>query len=403
MQEIANTLIDSAVQCWACPIFDNLFAVVSNSAAAVYERLSVFSVVIFSILFGFYILNAFWQNVKSGMSDPFFQKSLKPVLIKSLMILSLFALGLNVPRFISKITFEPVATITLQFSKIILPENNITTNDYQKLKLNDDGFFNPELRDTIVEILQTSVASFQIYIKMGIEIIGSVFTLPERIDIGVIVKHLLVFFVGLVLTYYFVRWFIKYSFCFVDIIVAMAMFAFFFPLSLGLFIFQGASDLPDWMKNLGKTFGGKQIKQLINAIVSVATTILMYTIIVLLIRGYIYGNNVDVDSMQNSVASIMNFDLDNPNSVQITFFGSIVLVVVLNYLIKQIPNITKEIMSVFGVSQENQKSEEMGKNVLALTDIVANQTKQLVKNIVNPQEQKTDDKQTDSKGKEAKK
>jgi len=403
MQEMANTLIDSAVQCWACPIFDNLFAVVSNSAAAVYERLSVFSVVIFSILFGFYILNAFWQNVKSGMSDPFFQKSLKPVLIKSLMILSLFALGLNVPRFISKITFEPVATITLQFSKIILPENNITTNDYQKLKLNDDGFFNPELRDTIVEILQTSVASFQIYIKMGIEIIGSVFTLPERIDIGVIVKHLLVFFVGLVLTYYFVRWFIKYSFCFVDIIVAMAMFAFFFPLSLVLFIFQGASDLPDWMKNLGKTFGGKQIKQLINAIVSVATTILMYTIIVLLIRGYIYGNNVDVDSMQNSVASIMNFDLDNPNSVQITFFGSIVLVVVLNYLIKQIPNITKEIMSVFGVSQENQKSEEMGKNVLALTDIVANQTKQLVKNIVNPQEQKTDDKQTDSKGKEAKK
>lgn len=400
---MANTLIDSAVQCWACPIFDNLFAVVSNSAAAVYERLSVFSVVIFSILFGFYILNAFWQNVKSGMSDPFFQKSLKPVLIKSLMILSLFALGLNVPRFISKITFEPVATITLQFSKIILPENNITTNDYQKLKLNDDGFFNPELRDTIVEILQTSVASFQIYIKMGIEIIGSVFTLPERIDIGVIVKHLLVFFVGLVLTYYFVRWFIKYSFCFVDIIVAMAMFAFFFPLSLVLFIFQGASDLPDWMKNLGKTFGGKQIKQLINAIVSVATTILMYTIIVLLIRGYIYGNNVDVDSMQNSVASIMNFDLDNPNSVQITFFGSIVLVVVLNYLIKQIPNITKEIMSVFGVSQENQKSEEMGKNVLALTDIVANQTKQLVKNIVNPAEQKTDDKQTDSKGKEAKK
>ena len=403
MQEMANTLIDSAVQCWACPIFDNLFAVVSNSAAAVYERLSVFSVVIFSILFGFYILNAFWQNVKSGMSDPFFQKSLKPVLIKSLMILSLFALGLNVPRFISKITFEPVATITLQFSKIILPENNITTNDYQKLKLNDDGFFNPELRDTIVEILQTSVAGFQIYIKMGIEIIGSVFTLPERIDIGVIVKHLLVFFVGLVLTYYFVRWFIKYSFCFVDIIVAMAMFAFFFPLSLVLFIFQGASDLPDWMKNLGKTFGGKQIKQLINAIVSVATTILMYTIIVLLIRGYIYGNNVDVDSMQNSVASIMNFDLDNPNSVQITFFGSIVLVVVLNYLIKQIPNITKEIMSVFGVSQENQKSEEMGKNVLALTDIVANQTKQLVKNIVNPAEQKTDDKQTDSKGKEAKK
>lgn len=402
MQELANTLIDSAVQCWACPIFDNLFAVVSNSAAAIYERLSIFSVIIFSILFAFYILNAFWQNTKSGMSDPFFHKSLKPVLIKSVMVLSLFALGLNVPRLISKITFEPVATVTLEFSKVILPDSPNIPDDYQKLKLNDTGFFNPELHDTIVKILQTSVASFQVYIKMGINIVGSVFTFPERIDIGSIVKRILVLFIGLVLTYYFVRWFIQYSFCFIDIIVAMAMFAFFFPLSLVLFIFQGASDLPDWMKNLGKTFGGQQIKKLINAIVSVVATILTYTIIILLIHGYIYGHNIDADSMQNAATSIMNFDLDNAGAVQITFFGLIVLVFVLNYLTKQIPNITKEIMSVFGVSQENQKSEEMGKNVLTLTDIVATQTKQFVKNIMNPEDQKGDNQQTDTKSKETK-
>ena len=402
MQELANTLIDSAVQCWACPIFDNLFAVVSNSAAAVYERLSIFSVVIFSILFAFYILNAFWQNTKSGMSDPFFQKSLKPVLIKSVMVLSLFALGLNVPKLISKITFEPVATVTLEFSKVILPDSPNIPDDYQKLKLNDTGFFNPELHDTIVKILQTSVASFQVYIKMGISIVSSVFTFPERIDISAIVKRILVLFIGLVLTYYFVRWFIKYSFCFIDIIVAMAMFAFFFPLSLVLFIFQGASDLPGWMKNLGKTFGGQQIKKLINAIVSVVATILTYTIIILLIHGYIYGHNIDANSLQTAATSIMNFDLDSADAVQITFFGLIVLVFVLDYLTKQIPNITKEIMSIFGVSQENQKSEEMGKNVLMLTDIVATQTKQFVKNIMNPEDQKGDNQQTDTKSKETK-
>ena len=399
MQELTNTLIDSAVQCWACPIFDNLFAVVSNSAAAIYERLSVFCVIIFSILFAFYVLNAFWQNTKSGMSDPFFQKSLKPVLIKSLMVLSLFALGLNVPKFISKITFEPVASITLEFSKAMIPYNQHTTDNYQKLKINDNGFFAPELRDTIVQILQTSVANFQVYIKIGIGVISSVFSFPDRIDIGFIIKRILVLFVGLFLTYYFVRWFIKYSFCFMDIIIAMAMFAFFFPLSLVVFIFQGASDVPGWMKNLGKTLGGQQIKKLINAIVSVATTMLIYTIVILLIRGYIYGNNLDASSVQNSVESIMNFDIDNPNAIQITFFGSIVLVIILNYLIKQIPNITKEIMSRFGVSQENRESEEMGKNILALTDIVAGQAKQLVKNIVNPEEQKGDNKQPNTKGK----
>ena len=50
MQEIANSLIDAGVQCWACGVFDNLFAIISNTAAAAYQRLSYISLIIFCAL-----------------------------------------------------------------------------------------------------------------------------------------------------------------------------------------------------------------------------------------------------------------------------------------------------------------------------------------------------------------
>jgi len=400
MQELANTLIEHGTQCWACPLFDKLFEIISNTAAALYERLAVFSVIIFCVLFAFYILNAFWQNMKSGMSDSVsqnFQKSIKPVLIKSLFVLSLLGLGLSVPRFISKITFEPAAMVTLEYTKAMLPDSYKIPDDYPAIKLDDSGFFNPQLRDTILQLLQTSVTNFQVFIKVGVAIVDSAFTIPTIFNLSFLMKRLLVFFIGLFLTYYFVKWFIKYSFCFMDIIVAMAMFAFFFPLSLVFFIFQGASDLPEWMKNLGKNLGGTQVKTLINAIVSVAATILDYTVIILLIRGYLNGNGINIDSIQNNLESIFDFNLDNPSAIQITFFGTIVLVFVVQYLQKKIPDITKEIMSTFGVKQEDALSKAMGENAWQLTNIVADQAKKLVKTIANPGEKKTEEKKEEKK------
>lgn len=383
MQELANAFIDKTAQCWTCPIFDNLFAVISDTAATLYERLSFFGVVIFSILFCFYVLNIFWKNIKNNMPDPFYQKNLKPVLLKSLMVLSLLALGLTVPKLISKITFEPVAVVTLEFSKTMLPEDYKIPDNYSAIKLNEDGFFNPELRDTILQILQTSVANFQIFIQLGLAIIDAAFSFPPRIELWLVIKRLLIFFIGLFLTYNFAKLFIQYSFCFMDIILAMAMFAFFFPLSLVLFIFRGAADLPGWMTTLGKNLGGNQIKQLINAIVSVAAAILSYTIILLIIRGYLNGYELNSESIPTITESILNFDLDNPNVTQLTFSGSIVLVFVLNFLKNKIPDITNEIMATFGVKQEDKLSKEMGNNALALTNIVVNQAKTLTGIVVN--------------------
>ncbi len=401
MQEIANYFIDTGTQCWACPLFDKLFAIVSNTTGAMYERLTFFCVLIFSVLFAFYVLNAFWQNLKSGMSDNFFQQSIKPVLINSVLALSLLALGLNVPKIISQITFEPVATITLEYSKIMLPDDIKTTNKYQPTELKDTGFFNVELRDTILQILQNSVTGFQVFIKFGVAVIDSAFSFPKKLDFSLLIKRFLVVIVGLYLTYYFAKFFIQYSICFLDIIVAMALFAFFFPFSLVFFIFRNAKDVPSWMKNLGDNLQ-KNIKSLINAIVSVVGAILTYTVILLIIRGYLNGNEINTDSVENVSESLFNFNIDNPSAIQVTFFGIIALVFIIKYLANKKLDVTKEIFSAFGVQANDSLSKEMGKNVFELTNIVAQQTKQVVKNIINPEAKKEDTKQkTDTK--EAKK
>lgn len=385
MNELANTLIDTGIQCWTCPVFDNLFAIVSNTAAAAYERLCLFSVIIFCVLFGFYAFNVAWQNIKNGGKDSMFTKTIRPILIKSLVALTLLSMGLIVPRFISTITFEPVAVMTLQYSRAMLPSDYVIPAYENAIQLGDSGFFNPALRDTIIQILETSVANFQVYIKIGIAIIDEAFSINALMGIGTLIKHIIICFIGIFLTYYFVKWFVKYSFCFMDVIVAMAMFAFFFPLSVVLFIFKGANDIPGWMKNLGSKLGGDQIKKLINAIVSVASTILTYTIIMLIIRGFLDANGVSADSIQNTSESIFDFDLENSSAMQITFAGSIVLVYVIEYIRKQIPKITEKILSVFNVKQEDALSKEMGENVFQLTQIVADQAKGLVKTIINPE------------------
>lgn len=384
MNAIGNFVVDNIVQCWACSVFDNLFSIISNAAAAMYEQLTYFGVIIFCILFAFYVINAVWQNIKNDSQDPFFQKSVKPVLIKSLVALSLLGLGLTVPQIISKITFEPVAAVTLEFSKSMLPPDYVVSTDYTPIQLNTNGFFNPQLRDTILELIQTSITNFQVYIKMGIGIIDSAFSISALLWIGSLVKHLIICFIGLFLTYNFLRLFIKYSFCFLDIIVAMALFAFFFPLSLVFFVFKGANNVPSWMSKLGGDLGSGQIKQLINAIVSVVSTILTYTIIMMIIRGFLNSNGTDIDMLDTSYESLFNFDLENSSAMQITFAGSIVLVYVIRYIADQIPEITKKILSVFNVSQNDSLSDKTGKDVLKLTELVANNAKKLVTNIVNP-------------------
>lgn len=403
MEGLANSLIDSGMQCWACPVFDSLFAVISNAAGAAYQRLAFISVVIFCILFAFYVINAVWQNIKSNYADPFFQKSLKPVLIKSLLALTILSMGVAVPKMISKITFEPAAIMTLSYSKILLPQDYEVPEDYQAIQLDDKGFFNPDLRDTIIKILETSVANFQVYVKIGIAIMDEAFSLKALLGIGHLIKHILIFAIGLFLTYKFAKLFIHYSACFMDVIMAMTMFAFFFPLSVILFIFKGAQNAPKWMEKLGGSLGIGQIKKLINAIVSMASAILTYTIIMLIIRGFLNQHGVDADSIRNSAEALFDFDLENSTAEELTLAGSIVLVYVLEFIEKEIPKITDKILDIFGIKQENSLSKQMGDNMLALTEIMFNNVKQVAKTIAEPDKALAESEKKDEKAEGEKK
>ena len=178
-----------------------------------------------------------------------------------------------------------------------------------------------------------------------------------------------------------------------DIIVAMAMFAFFFPLSLIFFIFKDANSAPGWMKKLGSDLGSGQIKKLINAIVSIAATILTYTIMMAIIAGFL-----NPDFVSNQSESLFEFDLDNPKTMEITMASAIVLVYVVNYISDQIKNVTKKIFEAFGVQQEDSLSTEMGENMWQLTNIVADNAKKLAKAVINPDSvKKADDKPKEEK------
>ena len=228
--------------------------------------------------------------------------------------------------------------------------------------------------------------------KIGFSIISEAFSLKALIGgIGALVRHLLIFFLGLYLTYKFAKLFIKYSFYFLDIIMAMAMFGFLFPLSVVLFIFRDASDLPDWMKTLGKNLGGQQIKKLINAIVSVAAAILTYTIVMLIIKGFLDSNGVDAESLINSSKSLFDFDLENSTAMQISFTGAIVLLYIVEFLISQINSITEKIMSIFGVAKNESMSKKMGEDVLALTGIAWDDTKKMAGMAINHMTNKGND------------
>lgn len=129
MNGFMNSLVDSSVQCWGCPVFDRLFQIVSDAAAAVYDQFVIFCAILFCVLFAFYVINAVWKNMKGGVTDPFYQKSLKPVLINSLVALAFLSMGIVMPRFVTTITFEPVANIALIYTQSMLKTNPDTVNE----------------------------------------------------------------------------------------------------------------------------------------------------------------------------------------------------------------------------------------------------------------------------------
>jgi hypothetical protein len=403
MNGLLNSFVDNTVQCWGCAVFDNLFRVVSNAGAAVYEKIANICFAIFFVLFVFYILWAVWKHVNPknpDSSDPFYVKSVVRVIINSLFALTLLGIGVGVPRFITRVTFEPVADVALVYSTAILDTAPDVVNmhvSYQPMEMQDTGLYRPKLRNTIISLMKTTITMFQSFIKLGIAIMDRAFSWKDIYGVSDIFRHILIFFVGLYLFYGFFKLFLRFCFYFVDVIIAMAMFAFLFPIALMMMSFRGG-DMPAWMSSLGKGLGANQIKKLINAIITLASAVITYMVILVIIARFFTDSGTSVNELMDAITSgkVLDSDLSESNLSTLTLGGTVILVYVLNYIYSMIPQISKMILNTFGVEEENKLSEQMANDAEKLVGIVTSGLKTVGNTIINGGEKKAeDDKKTD--------
>lgn len=405
MNRLGSFLVDRIAQCWGCEVFDNLFRVISNAGAAVYTKIADICFILFAVLFVFFVFWAVWKHInpkKPDMSDPFYTKSVVRVVINSLFALTLLAIGVGFPRFITRVTFEPVANVALVYSQSMLKTSMTQVNErvhYQPKPMNDDGFFRPELRNSIISLMKTTVTAFQSYMKLGIAVMDNAFSWSHIHNVGDIFRHILIFFVGLYLFYEFFKLFIRFCFYFVDVIVQMAMFAFLFPIGLMMMSFRGG-DLPEWMSSLGKGLGTDQLKKLINAIITLASAIITYMIILAIISRYFSDSGTDTDALMDAILSghVFESDLSDENLASITLMGATILVYVLNYIYKQIPRISKMVLGIFGASDgENQMSEQMANDAEKLMGLFTGGIKSVGSKVLGKDGDKGDGKDGDKK------
>lgn len=393
MTDIINSFIDSTVQCWGCGVFDRLFQVVSTTAAELYTQMTQLAFIAFLALFIAFFVNAIYQNLKGGGTDPFYKKSIQKVFINSIVVLSLLGMGVAIPKLVTRVTFEPAATVALTYTQALIKhdiedvEEKVT---YQPMEMSDNGLYRPQLRDTIIKLMKTTITQFQSYMKLGVAVMDSAFTWEALLGIGALIKHIALFFIGLYLFYGFFKLFIRFCFYFVDIIVAMAFFAFFFPMSLMLMAFDGAEHIPKVVENVRSHISKDQIKKLINAIVALASCVLTYTIIMMIIAKFFSDPDETNAALMDKILSgqVFEADLSDDNLEALTLMSVTVLVYVLNFIYKQIPQISKMVLGIFGVGEENQLSEKMADDALTLSKNIINTAVNVGKTIINGGEDK---------------
>jgi len=280
-------------------------------------------------------------------------------------VCALLGMGVAFPRFISMITFEPVAQITNTYAQIVLqatPEQISEDVPYVPRHMADDGMFRPELRDKILDIMRTQVKQFQLMINLALTVMDNAFTLRDIASIGGLLKHILMFIMGAYLVYAFFRLFFRFCFYFVDVIVNLAIFAFFFPFMMITFVMQRAEGAADWVKKMGDAFGSN-IKNVFNSITALAVAVLTYTVIMAIVAKFFAmdsGNEIMRHILDGTISKA---DFSNHNLTSLTLTGCVILGYFLNYLQKQIPEMTKEIWKAIGVDPAAPMGEEVGKVV----------------------------------------
>ena len=238
--------------------------------------------------------------------------------------------------------------------------------------------------------------------KLGIAVMENAITWRAIVPPSNLIKHLLLFFVGLYMVIGFFKLFFKYCCYFADIIIAMAYFAFFFPFSLALVAFKGAEHVPAWVGKLGQNVGVHQFKNLINSIVALASATITFTIVMVVVAKFFSAPDQSSVSLMEQITTgnILEADLNTDNLAAISLIGCAVLVYVLNYIFDQTKKVTGMILECFGVGEEKQHGEQLANDVMKLASTAfagINKAAQTVAGVGKDAVIKDDDKKKDSK------
>ncbi|MDR2268719.1 MAG: hypothetical protein LBD94_00870 [Rickettsiales bacterium] len=396
--------VDNFVQCWGCPIFDRLFQIISAAGAAIYEQMVSWAWIVLVAFWVFYALYVVYLNFKSkDQKDWLYQDSVKPVLINSLVVCVLLGMGVAFPKIISSITFEPVAEVTNLYAQSVLQTDASLVEQrvsYQAQPMGDDGFFRPELRDKIISLMKTTISQFQVMIKLGLAVMENAFSLKALLGIGALLKHILMFMMGAYLAYEFFRLFMRFCFYFVDVIVALMMFAFFFPFMLVFFVFKNSSGA-EWVKKMGNAFSPTLIKDVINAICALAVAIIAYTIVMVIVAKFFSSDAMSSNEIiKHILAGTVSPDiLSDENLVNLTLMGCIIIGFLVNYLTnaKQIKSIGGDIFAVFGAKPEAKLGEDIADKVATVAKNLADGAAGKIKALMSDKNDENKDGKEDSK------
>lgn len=368
MNELAVSLTDKVVQCWGCAVFDRLFQIVSAMGADIYSKFSTLCIILFCLLFTIFVINAIWNNIKDGAKDTFMKESFQKAVIRAVFALTLLGMGTALPKMISTVIFEPVTQITLLYSQSMIKTTDDAVNEkvtYEPIKISQDGIYSPALRDKIIMLMKTTVTQFQSYIKLGIAVMDNAFSWRALTSISALLKHIMLFFLGVFLAWNFLKIFFKYCCYFADVIIAMAFFAFFFPLSLVMVVFKDVKYVPKWFSTIGKSVGVAQTKNLINAIVTLGSVVLTYTVIMVVIAKFFSASDTSVVGLMDAITSgqIYADDLNTDNLQSITLISFIALLYIINFIFEQIPQITKMVLSAFSVEENTKHGDQFAQDM----------------------------------------
>jgi hypothetical protein len=379
MNDMAGNFVNAFVQCWGCPIFDRLFRTISAAGAAIYDRMVVWAWVALAGFWAFYVLWAVWRNLADKDSkDWLYQEKMRPVFINSLLVCALLGMGVAFPKFLTTITFEPAAAVTTTYAEAVLNTDAASVAErveYVPESMPDDGFFRPELRDKTVNLMKTTVTQFQNMIKLGIAVMENSFNFAALFRsvnlLGNLLKQILMFMMGAYLVFTFFQLFMRFCFYFIDVIVSLAKFAFFFPFMMALFVFKNSEAAKKdggkdgWVGKMGAAFSPGLIKDVFNSISALAVAVITYTIVMVVVAKFFSSDAMSSNEIARRVldGTIGPDALSDENLVNLTLMGCIVIGFLINYLTSKIPDIEKEIFEAFGVSQQKEMGEEVGKGV----------------------------------------